>query len=370
MTRFKSLIICVLLFTAISLHPQKGKALKNPGLSGPTKLRGFADTIGFAHFSWQMDTVMQRIRRHQRLNLNEALLKTEDWKTVICPHDDYTYTGYLYPAALAGIKARTVIVFGVAHKAKQLKLENKIIFDSYSHWKAPYGNVVVSRLRDSIIKNLPDETYEVNDSMQTIEHSVEAIVPFLQYSNREVEIISILVPHSTFGRMDSIAKDLSASVKKVLEKENLLWGKDIAMVISNDAVHYGDEGWGGKHYARYEADTAGYHYAVEFENMIINDCLAGELAAAKIKKFNRHTIDGNNFRDYKWTWCGRYSVPFGLLTSLYLNQELNLPPLSGKKVAYSTSIENYPLSVSDIRMGITAPANIRHWVGYAVVGYR
>ncbi|MEZ5000386.1 MAG: AmmeMemoRadiSam system protein B [Bacteroidales bacterium] len=36
--------------------------------------------------------------------------------------------------------------------------------------------------------------YLVNDSMHNIEHSLESMVPFLQYYNREVEIVPILVP--------------------------------------------------------------------------------------------------------------------------------------------------------------------------------
>ena len=34
-----------------------------------------------------------------------------------------------------------------------------------------------------------------SNDMQTVEHSVEAIVPFLQAYNRDVEIVSILVPY-------------------------------------------------------------------------------------------------------------------------------------------------------------------------------
>ncbi len=45
-------------------------------------------------------------------------------------------------------------------------------------------------------------------------------------------------------------------------------------------------------------------------------------------------------------------------------------PLTGVAVGYSTSIANTPVPVSDLGMGLTAPAKLTHWVGYAAVGYR
>jgi hypothetical protein len=45
-------------------------------------------------------------------------------------------------------------------------------------------------------------------------------------------------------------------------------------------------------------------------------------------------------------------------------------PLSGTPVGYSTSIAVEHVPVSDIGMGITAPAKLTHWVGYAAVGYK
>lgn len=45
----------------------------------------------------------------------------------------------------------TVILFGVAHKARQLNLENLVAFDSYDCRKGPYGDVKVSGLREEIM---------------------------------------------------------------------------------------------------------------------------------------------------------------------------------------------------------------------------
>ena len=328
------------------------------------------DTVGFAQYSWQMDSLMNRIKEYQWNLQDESILKLNPApaKAVVCPHDDYTYVGYLYPATLSQIKAKRVILFGVAHKAAKLHLENQIIFDTYSSWKGPYGKVKVSGLREKIMKNLPKDDYMVNDSMQSIEHSVEAEIPWLQYFNHDVEIVSILVPAMPFDRMEKIANDLSKAIKEATASENLKWGTDYAFVISTDAVHYGDEDWGGKNYAFMGTSDSSYAKVKAHEHELMQ-LISGNVATDSIHKFCQSTVQAGNFREYKWTWCGRYSVPLGVLTVDDLNKSLFGKPIHGQPIGYSTSIERKPIPVSDLHMGTTAPANKHHWVGYAAVKY-
>jgi hypothetical protein len=81
-------------------------------------------------------------------------------------------------------------------------------------------------------------------------------------------------------------------------------------------------------------------------------------------------VQPDNYKEYKWTWCGRYSVPFGLLTAIELQKQTNSALLKGKFIGYSTSIDHKPLPVEDLHMGRTAIATMRHWVGYVSVGYK
>ncbi|MBA3663225.1 MAG: AmmeMemoRadiSam system protein B [Bacteroidetes bacterium] len=349
--------------------------LAMPGVA-QNKTRGYADTIGFAHTAAQMDSVIHRINTSQNKELTGArnkagIKKSTVFKTVIAPHDDYTYTGYLYPLALENIKAKTIILFGVAHKAKSFKVENQLVFDSYTYWSGPYGKIQVSPLRDELIAGLDKSLYQVNDTLQKMEHSVEAEIPFLQYYNRNIEIISILVPHTNFEQMSELSSAFAKALAGTMKKHNLKWGKDIAFVISADAVHYGDEEWGGSNFAFYGADSTGYKRAVAHEHVIIDSCLAGKLDISKMKLFTHYTVKDENYKEYKWTWCGRYSVPAGLLASYYLCKELKQKPLQGTQLGYSTSISNNPVHVNDLGgMGVTAKAYIRHWVGYAAIGFK
>jgi MEMO1 family protein len=339
------------------------------------KIRKPVDPVGFATKGWQMDQVMVRINQKFGDKIDEARSRNDTqsftmWKTVICPHDDYTYASWLYPAVLKNVKATTVILIGVAHKAKKFNVEDKIVFDSYDSWSEPYGVVRISSLREKITNNLPGSVYMIHDSLQQAEHSLEAIVPFLQYYNRNIEIVSILVPYMSFDRMNGIAGSLARALTKVMQENDLKWSKDIAIVISTDAVHYGCEDWGGSDYAFYGCDSAGYKKAVAHEYEIINTSLTGEVNKDKIKKFTEFTVQDTNYHTYKWTWCGRYSVPFGLLTSYYLAQNLHIGPLKGNLIGYTNSIDHDTIPVNDLKMGKTAGASIRHWVGYSAIGYK
>jgi len=340
------------------------------------KRRGLADPVGFAHRSRQMDRVAERIAaqdgaRLERILADKGVAAGDRWRMAIAPHDDYAYAGFMYPLALRNIEAKTVVIFGVAHKARQLGLEDALVLESFTHWRGPYGDIAVSPLREKILGRLPPDGFVVSDQMHSIEHSVEAKLPFLQRANRAISFVPILVPHMSFERMNELALPLARALAAIIEEERLHWGRDFALVSSTDAVHYGDEGWGDRNFAYYGADEKGYAAALEHEARIMQDCFAGELAPGRIERFTRYTLDERDHREYKWTWCGRYSVPFGLLVAWRLAQIRGAAPLSGTILGYATSLGDQRIEVEDLDgMGVTAPATLRHWVGYAAVGYR
>ena len=355
----KKILLVLLLFSAAGIQAQE-------------KIRQWVDTIGFANTSEKMDFCMKIMNEQLENELGKFYKPSKNetgWKAAISPHDDYAYVQYLYPYILSGVTAKTVIIFGVAHKAKQFNIENKIVFDSYTDWYAPYGNLKVSSLREDIVQSLSKDTYIISDSLQGVEHSVEAIVPFLQYYNKDVEIISILVPYMPITKIEEIAGQLSSAINNIAAAKNLVLGKDYAFVISNDAVHYGDEGWGGNNYAKFGADTAGYYKAINYEMDLINNTISGKITKEKIELFSKTLVKEDSYRDYLWTWCGRYSVPLGLMTVFNLGN-LNNIEMHGMLLKYSSSISTPPIPVEFAGMGVTAPANIHHWVGYACLGYK
>ena len=324
--------------------------------------RDLIDTIGFARFPWQMDSVMARIVRAGWKNSEEMT-----WRMAICPHDDYTYVGSLYPEILQGIKAKTLILIGVAHKAAQIGIEDSLVFDSFSYWKGPWQPVPVSPLRDQLFDTLGGKYAIVSDTLQKVEHSIEAMIPFLQYFNRDITIVPVLVPAMPADRMKECARAFAGTLQEITAKNRMVWGKDFAIIVTTDAVHYGNEDWGGTDMAFFGCDSTGNRKALLHEHEIINRCLIGKITPEKINMFSSFTLKPDNYREYQWTWCGRYSVPFTLYLSYFFDEK---GTIEGKLMGYSTSITSAHIPVDDIGMGRTAIATDCHWVGYAAIGYR
>lgn len=319
------------------------------------------DSVGFAVTAQQMDGVMSRLSWYP-----DTVNGDNPWKVCISPHDDYIYVNDIYPQLLQNIKSDIVILFGVAHKAASLGLADSLVFDSHDYWSGPYGNVKISDIRSEIESLLPENLYTVNDSMHKIEHSLESLIPFLQYFNRDIEIIPILVPFMSPEKMRETGDALALAIDKIIKERSLEPGSDISIVITSDAVHYGNEDWGGKDQAEFGCDTLGNSMAMNREREILEKCLTGELTEEKIKLFSSYTLQSDDYHVYKWTWCGRYSIPVGLYTSLKLfGSDLE----QGKLIAYSTSITNKHIDFRDLGMGTTAIATACHWVGYPAIGF-
>lgn len=348
----KLLFLCIILLAASC--NTKTNDLKE-------SIRPIHDTIGFAQYDWQLDSIYNRLKIKDTPN-------TKAWKTVISPHDDYKYAGKLYHTSLEGVNANTVILIGVAHRARNYNLQDNIIFGSFTHWKSPYGNLKVSDLNNQIQQKLAKESFIAHDSMQVLEHSLEAIVPFLHKKNKALEIVPILVPYINYETIDVISTDLSNVVSEILKANNLDFGKDVAIVISNDAVHYGTENW-SRNLAPYGVDDAGTLKAINHDKRLINDLLTGELSMNKVKKFTQETVQETDYKEYKWVWCGRYSVPFGLAFANKLNVLQNNVPLTGSFLDYASSIDHTLIQVEDLGMGTTAIATQKHWVAYASIKY-
>jgi AmmeMemoRadiSam system protein B len=335
---------------------------KQPVSQASERIRPLKDTIGFAQYTWQMDSLMSRI---ERAGWKKG--DTTSLRFAICPHDDYTYVGKLYPELLQNIKAPNVILLGVAHGAAKMGIEDSLVFDSFTEWKGPWNYVKILPEREDIYEALAGKYAIVNDSLHTSEHSIEAMIPFLQYFNRDVSIIPILVPAMSPRRMEQCGRALAQVIDSVAAKNKWEWGKDYAIVVTTDAVHYGNEDWGGKDMAPFGCDTTGIRKALNLEHRIINWCFRGDINPWRIRMFNRYTLDQEDYHNYKWTWCGRYCVPVAMYAAYYLDHQHTLQSMPAM---YSTSITASHVPVDDLRMGRTAIATRCHWVGYAAVGYR
>ncbi len=373
------LIACGLFVTismvayAANITPEQ--LLEQVGLKPHDGQRGQKDIVGYAHTAKQMDEVKKQGEAkaapcRKNIRAKYSIGPDEPFIAGICPHDDYYYASRLYSLILPHMKAKRIVIFGVFHAARVFNCKDTLVFDAFKTWHGCYGPVRVSPLRQEILGKLPRNDYIVNNDMQQVEHSVEAIVNYLQAYNKNVEIVSILVPYMNWDTMEHLAADLSGVLGPIIKRHHWVLGKDIAFICSTDAVHYGDYGWGKFQYAPFGTDVNGYKRAVA-QDLDLAHGLCGTLEGKKLHTFLDRCVAPDNPRKYKITWCGRFAVPFGLDTVARIVHALGHKPLQGFLLGYGTSVSEASLDLSKLGgMGPTAPNNFHHFVGYAAIGYK
>jgi AmmeMemoRadiSam system protein B len=283
---------------------------------------------------------------------------------IICPHDDFSYAGRVYRRVIPLVTARTVVLFGVFHQYRRFGARDRVVIDPYRRWSAPDGLVPVSLLRDGLLRRLPQADWTQDTTAADLEHSLEPLVCWLRHARPDLEIVPILVPASSFARLETLADHLSAALRAEMTARRWRLGRDLAIAISADAIHYGPD---FKQVAFGEGTVESYAGAVEQDRQLLAGPLSGPLTVTGIRQLYETFVDPDHPDYYRWTWCGRFSVPLGLLTLERLTRGSG--GARGHAVAYSTSIGSPELPLRDIGMAPTAPSDLWHFVGYPGVAF-
>ncbi len=335
------------------------------------------DTVGFA-LSWQdMESVVAASRdkeneavvaRRRELGLSPDM----PWIAAVMPHDDYLYAGPVDLHLLPGLQAERWVIVGVCHACRRIGVRDRLIFDSYDSWVvAGVTFPVDSGLRDRILAGLDESAAYVDDGRHAAEHSVESLLPWLRMAVPGATFVPLLVPGMSWSRMQELADQLAGVLATICREEGWHPGRDVGLLISADAVHYGCEGWGSRGgYHPFGCDAEGRAAAVAQDVTLAAATLAGPLTDDGLSRFVRLVWDPDRPEyPYRITWCGLYSIPFGLAVAHRLQDTLGLSPLTGYLLRYGDSVGDGRLTVPGSRLGVTAPNTLRHWVGYPALGY-
>ncbi|MFH1841596.1 MAG: AmmeMemoRadiSam system protein B [bacterium] len=346
----------------------------------PETTRAQIDSVGFATNATDFANVLAACEelegnavreRRQALGLTDG----QPWVAAVVPHDDYLYAGRVYLHVLPGLRAKQWLLFGVCHACRRNGLRDRLIFDSAATWQVAGRQLPVDReLRAELLAGLSPAAATVENERFAAEHSLEALLPWLQNEQPEARFVPILVPGMELPRLEELAGQLAEALAGICRNRGWTPGRDLGILISADAVHYGCEGWGpGGGYAEFGCDAVGHAAARAQDITLAQATLAGRVTLSSLERFCELVWNPGHPEypeyPYRITWCGLYSIPFGLATALRLQTALGLPPLRGHLLRYGDSVSDGILPVESTRLGVTAPANLRHWVGYAALGY-
>lgn len=312
-------------------------------------VREIRDSVGFCWQSSEMDSFVSWLEG------NKISDKDFEAKNLICaisPHDDYLCAGKVYFPVYKLIAAKEIIIFGVTHGTVRKEIndpQNILILDNFDFWRGPYGNIKTSELRNYIQTKLHSDFFITNNHAHSLEHSIEALIPFVQHYNRDIVITPIMVTKMSFERMDSITTELSEIIFSYLQEKKLKLGQDVFILVSNDANHYGED---FNNYP-YGLDESAHKIATAEDKRIagnFNELISDSL----ISHISKELWPETKYKQVYPLWCGRYPIVAGLMTMKKLSDKFS-KQLIGKLFCYSDTFTERVLPFSKSVKGITAP---------------
>jgi len=286
----------------------------------------------------------------------------------ISPHDDYLYAGRVYYPLYRKLRTREAVIFGVTHGTVRQEIgdpQNILLLDEYSSWSGLGREVAISPLRDWLKERLPREDYAVNNRAHALEHSIEAQIPFLQYYNPGIKITPIMVTAMPWERMNELAERLASALAAYIKENKLQPGRDIVFLISADANHYGQD----FNNVPFGDDEKAHALGTEQDRRFAQAAFSGPLSDSKIQDLTKE-LWGATYKDYRNTyWCGKYDIPFGLLTIGKTMQKAFGRGLKGRLFRYADTYSDGVIPLKKSGMGTTAPFSLKHWVGFLSAGF-
>ncbi len=325
--------------------------------------RPIRDDVGFC---WNMES-MQKLVDYLASQEDQAP-ESEGLVAAISPHDDYLYAGRIYYPLFKILRSKELVIFGVTHGTVRNEingLENILILDEFDYWPGLKKPIPVSSLRDYLMEKLDQTIYIKNNRAHEIEHSIEALLPFLQYFNPEVKITPIMVTPMPFERMEEVSVKLAEVITDYMQENQLAAGQDIFFLISSDGNHYGKD----FNNSPFGEGEKAWETALNLDQRLIRTYLTGDMDSGKVKRLTQE-LWGETYLDYRNTyWCGKYSIPFGLLTIEKTMDLITNEKITGRLFRFSDTYSEGVLPLKKTGMGTTAPFSLRHWVSFFSIGY-
>jgi AmmeMemoRadiSam system protein B len=340
-----------------------GSGVTGTPLASAQEVRPIKDDVGFCWDASQMKRLVDYLREKETIKEAAGPIVAG-----ISPHDDYLYAGRVYYPLFRALHAKEVVIFGVTHGTVRKEIgdpKNVVILETFKRWKGLSGDIEPSPLRDILLKTLPAKSVLVSNRAHKLEHSIEALIPFLQQYDPEIRITPVMVTAMPFEAMETLTDTLSSVVAAYLKDRGLALGRDIAFLVSSDANHYGRDFQN----TPFGEDDVAHRKGTALDRQLVEEYLVGEMAPQKVERLVGE-LWGENFAEPKGPlWCGRYSVPFGMLAICKIVKKSSGRELEGHLLRYSDTYTGGVIPLEMTGMGLTAPFSLKHWVGFFSLAY-
>jgi hypothetical protein len=147
----------------------------------------------------------------------------------LAPHAGYIYSGSVAAYTIASIETpETFIILGPNHTG----MGCSCAVWSSGKWQTPLGNADIDKeLAVKIIKN--SELAHKDEEAHRFEHSIEVLVPFIQYFHKGSKIVPICIGSNDLLELKSIGESCALGITKLRRK--------CVILVSSDMSHYESE---------------------------------------------------------------------------------------------------------------------------------
>ncbi len=144
----------------------------------------------------------------------------------ILPHAGYIYSGDVAGEVISRIKIpELVVLVGPNHHGRG----EPIAVTATDAWTTPLGEVPVAKdFRAHLLNEIPQLV--LDDRPHEQEHSLEVLLPFLQYVQSQVNIVPVALKHLDLEESSEFGRLLARAVKN--------WHEPVLLVASSDMNHF------------------------------------------------------------------------------------------------------------------------------------
>lgn len=143
---------------------------------------------------------------------------------VILPHAGYMYSASVACAVISKLKNfDNYVILGPNHSGIGAEIS---VYDG-DVWKTPLGEVSVNKeLVKKLVKN---KLFELDSSAHQYEHSIEVMLPLLQFVNKDFSFVPIVIKTGDLKLLKMAGKILAEAIKEC---------KSVLVIASSDMTHY------------------------------------------------------------------------------------------------------------------------------------
>lgn len=145
---------------------------------------------------------------------------------VLAPHAGYIYSGRAAGETLGAVRIPdTVLLLGPNHTGRGTPAS---IMGSGA-WRTPLGDVAIDAALAGALKAACPQLVE-DHTAHDQEHSLEVMLPFLQYANPAVTIVPIAFMLRSAKTIEEVGRCVGRTLKE--------YGREVLIVASSDMTHY------------------------------------------------------------------------------------------------------------------------------------